>query len=566
MIEFMRKHIFAGSDKNKSAPPILIVLCGYVIITSSYRALHGEIRYTFARIIIGTIIVVSFIIFERSSLKKATVALVSPLTIVVLVIIGALYIRGDILIFVYSVGIAMISMTYMSLKSYVGFIIFSTVLYTVVLTIFGVNLLGSTFTIAHNYLFLLATTSLKWILYFFTKAYLKTLDELTLAKNEANQAALAKGAFLSNMSHEIRTPMNAIIGMAAIGKASDDTERVNYALDNINDAGTHLLSIINDVLDMSKIESGKFELSSGEFEFKRMVKQVMNFVSLSMEEKQQRLTISIDDNIPPVLIGDDQRMVQVVANILGNAVKFTPKQGHINLSACMLGEKDDLCTIQIEITDSGIGMNQEQQQKIFQPFHQAESDTSRKFGGTGLGLSISKNIVDMMGGKIWVESEMGKGTTFAFTILLRRGSATATTAIEEIPVESGMAAFHDKCILVVEDIEINREIVTMLLEPTYAKIVCAENGTKAVRMFSESPDTYDMIFMDVQMPEMDGFEATRRIRALNDTRAKTIPIVAMTANVFREDIERCLDAGMNAHVGKPLNINEVFDIIRKYLG
>jgi len=351
--------------------------------------------------------------------------------------------------------------------------------------------------------------------------------------------------------------------MAAIGKSSNDIERVHYALDNINNAGTHLLSIINDVLDMSKIESGKFALSTAEFKFEEMIKQVTSLVSLSMEEKNQRLAISIDDNIPPMLIGDDQRLAQVIANILGNAVKFTPENGHINLNAHLLNEDDDLCVIQIEVTDSGIGMSQEQQQYLFQPFHQAESNTSRKFGGTGLGLSISKNIVDMMGGKIWVESEVGNGTTFTFTVQLRR--IVNAPATKETPIERSMTTFHGKCILIVEDVELNREIVISLLEPTGAKIICAENGAEAVRMFSESPSAYDIIFMDVQMPEMDGFEATRRIRALNETKAKTIPIVAMTANVFREDIEECLNAGMNGHVGKPLNINEIFDVIREHL-
>jgi len=563
MLEFIRKHILAGSNKNKNAPQILIILCTYAVITSTYVAfLHGTF-VTLVRIAISIAIVSSYIFFERSPLEKATVAFAAPSVIIGLIIFGAAYFYGDFLLFSYSVGAALISLTYMSPKSLFRYIILSTTTYAVLIVVFGFNLLGAGLTMVHNFLFLIAAIMLKWILYSFCNVYLKIFDELTTAKNEANQAALAKGAFLSNMSHEIRTPMNAIIGMATIGKSSDHIERVHYALDNINNAGTHLLSIINNVLDMSKIESGKFTLSMTEFKFEEIIKQVKNLVSLSMEDKNQCLTISIDNNIPPVLIGDDQRLTQVIANILGNAVKFTPENGQVNLNMHLLNEENDLCVIQIEVTDSGIGMSQEQQQNLFQPFHQAESNTSRKFGGTGLGLSISKNIVDMMGGKIWVESEVGKGTTFSFTIQLRR--IVNAPAIKETPVERSVATFHGKCILIVEDVELNREIVISLLEPTGAKIICAENGAEAVRMFSESPGAYDIIFMDVQMPEMDGFEATRRIRALNNTVAKTIPIVAMTANVFREDIEECLSAGMNGHVGKPLNINEIFDVIREYL-
>ena len=562
MIEFIRQHILAGSTKNKNAPQILVILCAYAVITSTYVAfLHGA-YLALGRVVMSIAVVASYILFERSSLKKTTVALAAPSVIIGIITFGAVYHRGDFLLFSYSVGAALISLTYMKPRSLAIFIILPTTLHAVLMIVLGINLLGVSLTMVHNYLFFTAATALQLILYFFSKTYLKILDELTTAKNEANQAALAKGTFLSNMSHEIRTPLNAIIGMAAIGKSSDDLKRVHYALDNISDAGTHLLSVINDVLDMSKIESGKFVLSPEAFKFEKMIKQVTNLVSLPVEEKSHHLTISIDDSIPLVVVGDDQRLVQVIANILGNAIKFTPAYGYINLNARLLTEKDGLCTIQIEISDSGIGMSQEQQQNLFQAFHQAESNTSRKFGGTGLGLSISKNIVGMMGGEIGVESAVGKGTTFTFTVQLKRASTFLT---EERPVERSMAAFHGKSILVAEDIEINREIVIALLEPTGAKITCAENGVETVRIFSENPGMYDIILMDVQMPEMDGFEATRCIRALNDASAKTIPIIAMTANVFREDMEQCLNAGMNSHIGKPLNINEVFDVIRKHL-
>ena len=562
MIEFIRQRILGDSNKNKNAPHILVVLCVYAIITSTYRALYFDNHHTLVRIALSVAIVVSYIVFERSSLSKAIIAFAAPSVIMTLIVFGGLYIYGDFLLFSYSIGAALISLTYMEPKSLAKFIILSTTAYAVMMFVFGINLLGDAFTMVHNLLFFIASAMLKLILYLFCKTYIKTLDELTMAKNEANQATVAKGAFLSNISHEIRTPLNAIIGMATIGKSSNDINRIHYALGKINDAGTHLLNIINAVLDMSKIESGKFTLSMDEFRVKKVIKLVASLVSLPIEEKKQHFTIHIDENIPPVLIGDDQRLAQVVANILGNAVKFTPEHGNINLSARLLDEKDDLCTIQIEITDSGIGMSQEQQRNLFQAFHQAESNTSRKFGGTGLGLSISKNIVNMMGGEIWVESETDKGTTFAFTVQLRRGKALL---VEKTPVQPNMVAFHGKCILIAEDIEINREIIMAFLEPTGVKVVFAGNGAEAVRMFGESPDAYDIIFMDVQMPEMDGFEATRRIRALDETKAKTIPIIAMTANVFREDIEKCMDAGMNDHVGKPMSIHEVFDVMRNHL-
>jgi len=248
-------------------------------------------------------------------------------------------------------------------------------------------------------------------------------------------------------------------------------------------------------------------------------------------------------------------------------VKFTPVEGSISLETRLLSEKNGVCTIKISVTDTGIGINPEQQSRLFNSFAQAESSTTRKFGGTGLGLKISKSIVEMMGGKIWIESELGKGSTFAFTVPARRCFEKTQEDQKQIEgvlsdTEGLFAGFH---ILLAEDMEINREIVQALLEPTLIGIEFAENGKVAVRMFREAPEKYDMIFMDVQMPEMDGYEATRHIRKLDIPKAKTIPILAMTANVFREDVKRCLEAGMDGHVGKPLAIDEVVDKLRAYL-
>ncbi|MDR3341704.1 MAG: response regulator [Treponema sp.] len=524
--------------------------------------------------------------------------------------------------------------------------------------------------------------------------------ELVRAKESAENASRAKSEFLANMSHEIRTPMNAIIGMTNIARSADAIERKDYCLSKINDASTHLLGVINDILDMSKIEANKFDLSLTEFSFEKMLQKVVNVINFRVDEKQQRLSVYINKAIPDALVGDDQRLAQVITNLLSNAVKFTPEQGAIRLTTSLLKETDGLCVIQIQVTDTGIGISKEQQSHLFSSFQQADSGISRKFGGTGLGLAISKRIVEMMGGTLWIHSALGRGSTFGFTVQVKRSaedhprsllspginwnnirvlvvddapevleyfteilqgfgltcdavprgelaiemmsvnrpynlyfvdwkmpgingieltrwikernqrdsvvimiSATEWTIIEEDakkagvdkflskplfptdiadcineclgihtnmqPVESGpsdeVGSFEGRYMLLADDVEINREIVIALLESTALTIDCAENGVEVLKLFNAAPDSYDVIFMDVQMPEMDGYEATRRIRALDAPHAKKVPIIAMTANVFQEDIAKCLECGMNDHLGKPLDFDDVLVKLHKYL-
>ncbi|MCL2184141.1 MAG: ATP-binding protein [Chitinispirillia bacterium] len=391
------------------------------------------------------------------------------------------------------------------------------------------------------------------------------ITDLAAANEKAKQASRAKSMFLANMSHEIRTPINAIIGMSAIGKNAESAERKDYCLAKVDDASQHLLGIINDILDMSKIEANKFELSSAEFSFEKMINSVLSVIGFRAAEKKQVFDVNIDGAIPKTLIGDDQRLSQVIMNLLSNAVKFTPEKGNITLKAALVSDDGNTCAIMISVTDTGIGLTKEQQASLFNTFQQAESSTSRKFGGTGLGLAISQNIVEMMGGKIEVVSKRGSGSTFSFTIKAGRGKNPELEDSENLPVQDTNGIFAGHRILLAEDSEINREIVRELLSPTGIDIYCAHNGAEAVRMFSGTPDKYELIFMDVQMPEMDGYEATQRIRRFGFPKAGKIPIIAMTANVFKEDIDRCMESGMNGHLGKPLDMDEVIRVLSKYL-
>jgi CheY-like chemotaxis protein len=284
---------------------------------------------------------------------------------------------------------------------------------------------------------------------------------------------------------------------------------------------------------------------------------------LRIDENQQTLSVKVDNKIPDFIIGDDQYLAQVITNLISNAIKFTPNGGSIHLDISLSGKTDESCELRFEVADSGIGISPEKKEKLFQPFEQAESGTSREYGGTGLGLTISKRIIELMGGTIWIESELGKGSRFMFTIKVLSGSGTNvredTACIQSENNGQKDGEFKGKRMLLAEDIAINREILIALLENTGIIIETAENGKEALDMMEAGK--YDIIFMDVQMPKMDGYESTRLIRRT----FPDIPIIAMTANVFKDDIEACIKSGMNDHLGKPLDIEKIFEKLRKYL-
>jgi signal transduction histidine kinase/DNA-binding response OmpR family regulator len=394
------------------------------------------------------------------------------------------------------------------------------------------------------------------------------INELITATERAQSANRAKSEFLANMSHEIRTPMNAIIGMTAIGKRAKDIEKKDYAFDKIAEASSQLLGIINNLLDLAKIEAGKMELSRVEFDFEEMIRKILAVIQISADAKRQTITVNIDDNIPPAVVGDDQRLTQVIMNLLSNAIKFTGEHGKIFLDVSPAGKTDGHCELRFEVTDNGIGISPQHQKNLFEAFEQAETGTTREYGGTGLGLAISKRIVEAMDGRIWVESDLGTGTKFVFTVRMaqpKNAAAPRNRVTADGAGHTDTDIFWGKRLLIVEDMASNRYVLTSILEDSGLIIDCAVNGKEALDMFTADPEKYDVIFMDIRMPVMDGYEATRSIRALDVPRAKSVPIIAMTANVFKEDIKKCLDAGVNEHLGKPVEIDNVLMTLRKYL-
>ena len=391
--------------------------------------------------------------------------------------------------------------------------------------------------------------------------------EAEKARELAEQSTKAKSEFLARMTHEMRTPMNAIIGMTSIGMTANDIEKKDYSFRKIRDASTHLLGVINDILDISKIEADKLELSFSEFLFEDMLESIENIIDILVAGKSQIFSLDIDGSIPKSITTDRQRLIQVITNLLSNASKFTPENGKIELSAKAISHDENECKIEFTVKDNGIGISKEQQEHLFVPFVQADGSISRKFGGTGLGLAISKRIVEMLGGGISVRSELNKGASFVFDIKAQIGigmdNADKDDETAEYVQQTG--EFSGKRIMIAEDVDINREIIEAFLEDTGVEIDFAYNGTEAVKKFLANPDVFSLILMDIQMPEIDGYEAVRQIRSSGVKEALAIPVIAMTANVLREDVERCLEAGMNGHLGKPIDIVEMMKTLRQYL-
>ncbi len=395
--------------------------------------------------------------------------------------------------------------------------------------------------------------------------YVSELEEKNAALNEAlhkaEDANMAKSQFLSSMSHDIRTPLNAVIGMTAIAREHlGDRERVEDCLQKITTSSNHLLALINDILDMAKIESGKMTLYMENLSLNEILESVSTIIRIQAADKRLEYNVYVHDMISNYVMGDSLRLRQILVNLLGNSVKFTPEGGQINIELWQeeSSQGDDYASTHIKVSDTGIGMSSEFLKTIFESFSREESKV-RTMQGTGLGMAITKSIVDAFGGTIEVDSERNHGSTFHIVLDLKRGKDNGIGSSQQ---EEEKISLDGMKILLAEDNDLNAEIATMILEENGAEVTRALDGMLAVQYYEQSEvGTYNAVLMDLRMPNMDGLQAAKSIRALPRADAGRIPIIAMTADAFADDVQKCLEAGMNAHISKPIDV----DILKQTL-
>jgi len=385
---------------------------------------------------------------------------------------------------------------------------------------------------------------------------------LLVARDAALEASRAKSEFLANMSHEIRTPMNGIIGMQSLALGASDAEDRTGYLEAAQNSAYSLLAILNDILDVSKIEAGRLDIHRAPFSIRGAVDEVLQLVRHRAHDKGLQLVTNISGTTPDALVGDVVRIRQILTNLVGNAVKFTDR-GRVEVRVDSRPSESDQLLLDVSVIDTGIGIRPEHKDVIFEAFRQADSSTTRQYGGTGLGLTISARLVAIMGGTIAVDSTFGEGSQFRFTIPCKLAARESVATPAMSPGAPPPSAPRRLRILLAEDNTVNQRLAKRLLEKRGHEVSIAGDGKQAVEAAMLTPP-YDLILMDVQMPVMDGLEATRAIRRMENRQLSSVPIVAMTAFAMKADRERCLAAGMNGHLAKPIDPAELSATVESY--
>ncbi|MCL1906171.1 MAG: ATP-binding protein [Clostridiales bacterium] len=575
MIQLIRKYVLAGSEKNSAAPQIILVLCAYTVITSVYTQIFFGAQAAAIRFILGALIVAVFAVAERSPLSSTITAFLSPTLTAAVLIFGAFYFKGDGLLFIYVNCVALISLTYFSARGLAAYIMVVSAALVVLLFVFRVNLLGPEFSMVYNTISLIASMGLNALAYSFCMFCVKNLQALTEAKNEAYLAAKAKGDFLANMSHEIRTPLNAVIGLteAELRRKLPDSNLEN--LRKIHSSGTLLLGIINDILDMSKIESGKFDLIPAEYVFADMICETANLNMVRIGTKPIEFSVSVEETIPCRLIGDELRIKQLLSNLLSNSFKYT-REGNVELRVSWSSENGG-ARLFFAVEDTGMGIRDEDLKKLFSEYAQVNKKTNRGIEGTGLGLSICKGLTGLMGGNISAQSEYGRGSVFSVDIWqgivdttpVGAAVAAALKDFTYIPEQNEQGVEYIPMpyakVLVVDDLEINLEVAACSMEPYGMQVDCVENGASAIQRVNDGGVEYDIIFMDHMMPGMDGIETTRAIRELGTEYARNVPVIALTANALSGNDKMFAENGFQGFLAKPIDPRKLDAVLRRWI-
>jgi len=564
VISFVNKYIFGGRNKTVTAPYILFALVAFITGSTIYYVFLFDEHYLFVRSMINAAILITFIVLERSPLKRDTLSYLSPIALVSIITVGIVYFDGDFLVHTFAFAGALFSLTYMNPKGLAIYVVFVSALQIFFLFILNYNIMGHRFTIWQNYAGLVTTFGLNVVLFIFCSKY--------------TQISRSKEMFLSNMSHEMRTPLNAIIGFSELSLEDKMLNKKLYSnLVNIRTAGTTLLSLISDLLDISKIETGKFELIYGEYDTAAVINSALVQNILHKGEKSIDFTLTVDENFPAKLFGDELKIRQVLNNLLSNAFKYT-EEGRVDFSISF-ETNNDTVWVTVEVSDTGRGIRSDELVSIFDDFVQADISVTRNMMGTGLGLSIARRLVRLMDGDIVVTSEYGKGSIFTARFRQKfvsndvlsseiidslknfRYSERKRMMTENMPLPS-LSYAH---VMVVDDVPTNLAVAAGLLKRYNINTYCVSSGPEAIEAIKSEKVHFKAVFMDHLMPDMDGIESARLIREIDSEYAKTIPIIAFTANAIMGNEEMFLGNDFQAFITKPIELPQLDTIVRKWI-